>query len=419
MKTRRFLWLSVLALFSAALVVFALREPTPSPDEREGGPDHEEAAPRGPHGGRLLTEGDFAVELTIFERGVPPEMRAYAFDDGKPVSPSDFELAVQLGRLGGRVDRLEFRPEADYRVGDALVEEPHSFDVEVTARRGGRTYHWQYAAYEGRVRLAPEAVARSGIVVDGAGPATVRVRLPVYGRVVPNEDRLAHVVPRFPGVIREMRKHLGDPVRAGEALAVVESNESLRRYEVKSEIAGTVIRKHGAAGELAGEDEEIYVVADLSTVWVDLDVYRKDFSKLRVGQTVLLDAGPDVPAATAKVDYLSPFTTTETQTLLARAILKNPDGHWRPGLFVTGEVVVEEISVPVAVRASALQSWREMEVVFVREGDLFEVQPVQTGRKDGDHVEVTSGLAPGRQYVAEGSFVIKADIGKSAATHDH
>ncbi len=418
MKTRRFRLLTAGALLAAAMVVFALREPAPSPDERGEGGEHEKEAPLGPHGGRLLAEDDFAVEVTIFERGVPPEMRAYAFEHGKSVPPRDVELAVELGRLGGRVDRLTFRPEADYLVGNRVVKEPHSFDVTVVARRAGRTHSWRYESHEGRVRVAPEAVARSGIVVDNAGPATVRVRLPVYGRVVPNEDRLAHVVPRFPGVIREMRKRLGDPVRAGEALAVVESNESLRLYEVKSEIAGTVIRKHGAPGEVAGEDEEIYVVADLATVWVDLDVYRKDFSKLAVGQPVLLDAGPDVPRATAKIDYLSPFTTTETQTLLARAILPNPDGRWRPGLFVTGDVVVEEASVPVAVRAAALQSWREMEVVFVREGDLFEVQPVQTGRRDGDHVEVTSGLASGRQYVAEGSFVIKAEIGKSAA-HDH
>jgi membrane fusion protein, heavy metal efflux system len=134
---------------------------------------------------------------------------------------------------------------------------------------------------------------------------------------------------------------------------------------------------------------------------------------------VRIEGGEDLREATATIEYLSPVGAAATQTLLARAILPNSDGRWWPGLFVSAEVVVEAAEVPVAVRAPALQRWRDGEVVFVREGEVFEAQPVRTGRRDRERVEVLEGLAPGREYVAEGSFVLKAEIGKSAASHDH
>jgi cobalt-zinc-cadmium efflux system membrane fusion protein len=274
-------------------------------------------------------------------------------------------------------------------------------------------------AHENRVRLPAAALERFGVGVERAGPATVTRRLPLYGRVAPDRDRLLHVRPRFPGVVREARKSIGDPVRRGETLAVVESNESLRRYEVTAGIDGTVIAKHATAGELATAEADLYVIADLSTVWIDLDVHRRDAAALRVGQTAVLRAGDGTAEATAAIDYVAPLTAPATQTTLARAVLPNRDGRWPPGSFVSAEVIVEVAEVPVAVRAAALQRWRDREVIFVREGDLFEPRPVEIGRRDREWLEVRSGLAAGGEYVARGSFLLKAELGKAAASHDH
>jgi cobalt-zinc-cadmium efflux system membrane fusion protein len=379
----------------------------------------EEQVVKGPHGGRLLDDDGFAVEVTIFERGVPPEFRVYGYDRGTPLDPASVRLTIDLARFGGRVEQIRFSQREDYLVGDRTVEEPHSFDVHVVAEHDGRTHRWEYPSYEGRTELSPEAIRAAGIVIETIGPATVTTRIRAHGRIVPNEDHLSHVIPRYPGVVTEVHKRLGDPVDRNEVLAIVEGNESLQRYEVRSAIAGTIIRKDVTPGGFAGEGESIYTVADLSTVWGDLNVYHQDFLRLRVGQPVMIETSKGIARAEGKIVYLSPFGAENTQTLLARVELPNPDGRWRPGLFASGEIVVEEVTVPLAVRTSALQTFRDWDVVFLNAGAIFQATPVQLGRRDDEWVEVLEGVEADQRYAAEGSFIIKADIGKSGAVHDH
>jgi cobalt-zinc-cadmium efflux system membrane fusion protein len=390
-----------------------------SAETGEAGELAQEAFPKGPHGGRLLEDGDLSLEITIFERGAPPQFRVYPFLDGQPLAPSKIDLQMELERLGGRRDVFRFTPEGDYLTGDHPVEEPHSFDVRVSVAVDGREHHFSYASYENRVELTEEAIAASGITLATAGPATVRTTIALRGRLVPNEDGLAHIMPRFPGITREVRKRLGDLVAKDEVLAIIEANESLHPYEVRSRTSGTVIVKDITPGEFVSPDQEIFVVADLRTVWADLDVYRQDFPKLEPGQRVRLDAGAGTPPAESSISYLSPVGSLSSQTLLARAVVPNAGGLWRPGLFVSAEVLAGVVDVPVAVRARALQTLGPFDVVFVREGKVFQAQPLLLGHRDADWVEVRSGLALGAEYVDTNSFILKADVGKSGASHDH
>jgi cobalt-zinc-cadmium efflux system membrane fusion protein len=384
------------------------------------GHGHEEAAPRkGPHGGRWLADGGFAVEVTIFERGVPPELRVYAFEGDALLPPEQVKLTVELRRFGGRVDTIGFAPREDYLLGDRTVEEPHSFDVLLTAVHDGASHRWEYASHEGRTTLSASAVAASGIGIETVGPAVVRTTVETTGRVVPNEDRLAHVVPRFPGIVRQVRKRLGDAVTAGEVVAVVESNQSLQTYDVKAGVGGTVIAKHVTPGEFAGEGEVIYTVADLSTVWVDLNVLARDFARLRIGQAVTVEVVGDSVEGEGRIVYLSAFGAEMTQTLLARVEMTNSDGKWRPGLYASAAIVVEEAPVPIAVRTRALQTFRDWDVVFVTDGATFQAVPLKLGRRDGEWAEVLEGLAGGERYAVQNSFIVKADVGKSGASHDH
>jgi cobalt-zinc-cadmium efflux system membrane fusion protein len=374
---------------------------------------------RGPHRGRWLADGEFALELTIFDEGVPPEFRAYVYRGRKPVDPAGFEVELTLRRLGGRVDRIGFAPHGDYLLGNETVDEPHSFDAEVVAREGGREHRFGFSSYENRVTLAADQVEAAGIRVATAGPATIREHVLLNGRISPNEDALAHVVSRFPGVVRSVKARLGETVGRSDLLAVVESNESLQPFEVRAPLSGTVIAKDVAPGELATPDRVLFEIADLANVWVDLDVYRRDFARLRAGQPVRVDPGDGSPIGETQLAYLSPVGSASTQTLLARAVLPNPDRSWRPGLFVTAEVEVGASSARVAVPHEALQRMRDRDVVFLAAGDVFEAQPVELGRRDGAQVEITSGLDPGQRYVAAGSFILKAEAGKSGASHDH
>lgn len=290
---------------------------------------------------------------------------------------------------------------------------------DVDEHAHGDDHHEGETQTHGRVTIAAAAAKESGITVEVAGPAQISKTLLLYGRIEPDGDRTAHVTPRFAGVVVDARKRLGDAVAKDEVVAIVDSNESLRPYEVRSRIAGTVIQKNAVAGEFAATDAPLYVVSDLSHVWADLQVPPRDAALLRAGQRAFLDAGDGSPPAEARVGYVSPLGSFDSQTTLARLVVDNTDGRWRPGLFVSARVEVETVQAPVAVRTSALQRLRDGDVVFLADGGDYQAQPVELGLGDATWTQIRAGVTAGQSYVATGSFVLKADVGKSGASHDH
>lgn len=272
--------------------------------------------------------------------------------------------------------------------------------------------------HEDHVRLTPAQTAAAGIVVATAGPATIRQALPLYGVVVPNAERVRAITPRFPGVIRSVSRRAGDAVRAGEVLATVESNESLQTYAVTAPLAGVVTARDANPGEQTG-DRALFTVADLRTVWVEVALFPRDRGRVRAGQRVRVLGSEDGPAGEGEVVYVAPFGSTANQTLTARVLLDNAGGAWAPGLYVTAEVTLGEAPVAVAVRNEALQAIDGGTVVFVEEEDGFHPQPVRTGRADDALTEITAGLPAGARYVGANSFLLKAELGKGEATHEH
>ncbi len=283
----------------------------------------------------------------------------------------------------------------------------------------GEAHHEEEEGIAGPIEMDSAAAMRAGVVFDTVGLAEIRETLGLNGKIKANEEHMAHVLPRFPGVVREIRKRLGDAVKKGEVLALVESNENLQAYEVVSPLTGTIIAKHATQGEAATGEEALFVVADLKTVWIDFDVYRHDYGRLRIGQPVSIEAADGGDTMQSTLSYISPFGTENTQTMLARAVIVNRHGEWRPGFFVKGKVVLAKKSVPMAVRAGALQTLENRDVVFTHDGHAFQVQPITLGRKDGEWVEVLEGLIPGTIYAAENSFLLKAELGKAGASHEH
>ncbi len=205
------------------------------------------------------------------------------------------------------------------------------------------------------VKLTDAQVAAAGIELLTAGPRELRDILHLNGMIQPDQEVLVKVTPRFPGVIRSMRKRLGDKVKKDEVLATIESNQSLTTYELKAPIDGTVIDRDGTLGEFASEAKPIFTVADLSTMWIDFAVYRRDFVRVRLGDPVSIDVDDGGPPIEARIDYVSPLGASDTQSAIARAVVRN-DGRLRPGLFVVGRVVLSARPVDVAVKTSALQT---------------------------------------------------------------
>ena len=209
---------------------------------------------------------------------------------------------------------------------------------------------------------------------------------------------------------RQKLASLGGAGRAGD---------SLTRYEIRSPIDGVVVEKHLSLGEAVQGDATIFVVADLSTVWAEMTVAAQDLNTVRIGQTASIKATAFAAESGGKVSYVGALVGEQTRSAKARVVLPNPQGIWRPGLQVNVELVAGAVDVPVAVAAAALQTVRGWTVVFGRYGEYLEARPLELGRTDGKFVEITSGLNAGEVYAAANSFLIKADLEKSGASHDH
>ncbi|MGI9321911.1 MAG: efflux RND transporter periplasmic adaptor subunit [Thiogranum sp.] len=377
----------------------------------------EDNTPKGPHGGRLLSEDPFAIEVTIYERGVPPEFRVYAYYQEQPLAPEEVTLTIDLSRIDKQVDRFSFVAQADFLRGQGEVSEPHSFDVTINATYRDKTYRWHYENHEGRTQIGSALASASNIETGIAGPGLIRETLTLTGRVQTDPNRLSHVRARFPGIVQAVKKELGDTVEAGEVLATVQSNESLQTYAIKASIAGLIVRRDIQTGEATGNDP-LFIIADLSQVWVELDVFGQNLNRVQQGQTVVVESLNEQPVS-GTISWISPLAAHASQSVNARIELANENLQLRPGQFVRGQVTISEHEVPLAVRLSALQTFREFDVVFAKYGETYEVRMLTLGKRDDQRVEVIAGLKPGVEYVTGNSYLIKADIEKSGASHDH
>ncbi|WP_423456588.1 efflux RND transporter periplasmic adaptor subunit [Ottowia sp. VDI28] len=198
-----------------------------------------------------------------------------------------------------------------------------------------------------------------------------------------------------------------------------ESTQGLTRYEVRAPIDGVITDKKISVGEALKEDATIFQVADLSTVWVELIVPAKDVGRIKVGDQARIKAAALEGEASAKVSYVGALIGEQSRNATARLVLGNAKGQWRPGLPVSVDLTADEVAVPVAVATDAVQTLGKGPVVFGRYGQQFEARPLELGRSDGRFTEVVKGLAAGERYAVKNSFLIKAELGKAGASHDH
>ncbi len=373
---------------------------------------------KGPNNGRLLKDGDFAVEMTIFEDGVPPQFRVFPTRGGKPVDPNTVNLSVTLKRIDGEVNRFAFKPDGAFLTGQGTVIEPHSFDVEVVAVESGKRHRWTYASPEGRTRIAAAAAKSGGVVIETAGPATISEMREVEGTVQLAPSARSEVRAQFPGKIMAVTKAVGDYVRKGQLLARIESSESLQIYPVFAPVSGVIAERNANVGNVA-YDQPIFVISDPAATTVVFNVFPRDLTTIRPGQRVIIETLDGQTVGEGQLSGYLPEGNAAAGTALMRATLPNRDGRWRPGMALHGRVTVNAVTVPLAVRTEALQRFRDFTVVFANFGEDYEVRMLELGRKSPEWTEILSGLKPGTRYAAKGAFLIRADVEKSGASHDH
>ncbi len=298
-------------------------------------------------------------------------------------------------------------------------EDEHGEDEHGEHAKGEQGEHKEsgHGEHEEAIELTAEQQKNAGIELAKTGPIKIRSTLPLFGLIAINTEKSESLSARFPGVLRSVTRQLGDHVKAGDTLAIVESNESLSRYPIKASINGIITDKQATTGAQTG-DKVLFVVSDLSNVWVELDVFPRDLPKIKVGQTVKVQSQAGL-AGDGKLIYLSTFANSTNQTLRARVLLDNSNAQWAPGQFVNGEVTISEAPAAIAVRNDAIQTIEGKLSIFVQDADGFEPRAIKLGRADSTFTEVLEGVTVGETYVAKNSFILKSEMGKESAEHGH
>ena len=344
--------------------------------------------------------------------------------------------------------------------------------------------------HEKVIKLKETTIKEFGIEISEAQGGKIGTYTTLPAEIAVNGDKMAHIVPRIPGVVRFVAKNLGDKVRAGDVLAVIHSREladfragylaalekvtlsqalferekslwekkitaeqeylSAKRdladarielrsaeqklhalgfpeeylkglqnhpeesfivYEITSPIGGTIIEKHITLGEVLKEDSEPFVVADLSNVWVNVNIHQKELMNIKLNQKALVKT--EHMRGEGLLSYVGSIVDENTRTALARIVLPNAEGLWRPGTFATASVYMEEADCDVVVPKDAIVTLEGKTFVFIFEEEGFEAKAVQVGRVNGEYAEIASGLEAGQKYVSKGAFTLKSELTKS------
>jgi cobalt-zinc-cadmium efflux system membrane fusion protein len=352
------------------------------------------------------------------------------------------------------------------------------------------------------IELSDAQIKQIGIKVEVAKKGKVQVSVSLPGEVTVNSDRMAHIVPRVSGFVLEVKKKLGDNVKAGEVMAIIQSRELadakgaylaaierldlaksifereeklrekkisseqeyldakkvyaegriemrsaeqklralgfseeylagltsesekvLTRFEITAPFDGIIIEKHITLGEVVSNQTGVFIVADLSTVWVDIQVYQKYLTQVKKGQGVSIAATDGSQRIESIISYVGSFVGSKSRTALARVVLNNKDGRFPPGIFITAKVAVDSSSAGVVISKEAIQTIEGKKCVFVKDEHGFEVRFVTTGKSDAKNVAIASGLKAGENYVSSGAFDLKAKVVTSTldshAGHGH
>ena len=368
--------------------------------------------------------------------------------------------------------------------------------------------HGEAAGEDGRIAMSAEQIESQEIGVARVEGGILARHILVPGTITPDADRIARVPARVVGTVSEMRRRLGDAVRKGEVVAVLDSREvadakseyltalvqaelqktnferqqkllasqaaseatfqsaraafmenrlrvdlarqklsalgldaaevasaqkrdetspnasTLRQYELRAPLSGRIVERRvdvGTAVGKEGDPADLYTVADLSSVWIELSVPTGDLAQVAEGARVTVTPSRDRSGRheEGKVIFVSPLLNAETRAARVVVALPNAGMAWRPGTYVTAEIEIAQDRVAMRVPRSAFQTVEGKRVVFVRRPDGFEARAVELGRSDDDAFEVVSGLNPGEDIAVANSFLLKAEFAKGEAGHDH
>lgn len=384
----------------------------------------------------------------------------------------------------------------------ALLEQAGLPTLAATASRSDKPANEPHGAHEGpegMITMTTDQVKASQIAVMPAAAGRLIQQISAPATVMSDPDKVVRVAAKVTGTVTELRKRLGDPVKNGEIVAIIESREiaeakseylaaqtnfelqeklfrreqilfekqiapeqrylkasatlvearlkmqlarqklaaldlseaevsnlrkspldALRLKEIRSPGAGIVTQRFVSVGTPVGgegQPKELYVISDMSTVWLDLAVPSSELRHIKTGQVVA--AKQDQRNMTGRIAFISPELDKETRSARVIASFANADLSLRSGEFLTAQIELSAKMVDVVIPVGALQTVGKEKVVFVRTESGFEKREVVLGESDGLNVHVVFGLEPGEEIATSNTFVLKAELGKSEAEHSH
>ncbi len=320
-----------------------------------------------------------------------------------------------MSRLNGEVNTLNFSANKDFWQADAVIQEPHSFGVNLSLNFEGQSHTWEFDSFEGRVHIKQAIANKAGIKTERAGAGEINQTITVYGKAVADTSKVSHIKARFAGIISQVNVAIGDKVKKGQILAIIESNESLNRYNITAPFSGTITSRHAAQGEQT-EDQSLFTLANFDQVWAEFQIFPTQSQKISAGQTVTVSLGNRHTKST--LAHLIPSTNGQP-FMIARALVSNKNGLWTPGLLVEGRVTVQNIKSPLLINNLAIQLLNDEPVAFIKVGEQYQARPLTLGLSDNNNTQILAGLKLGDEYVVQNSYLLKADLEKSGASHDH
>ena len=269
------------------------------------------------------------------------------------------------------------------------------------------------------IKLSDLGMRLSGIKVSTAKSQKLSKNILVVGEVSLNKDQVAHINSRYFGVIKSIAVKLGQNVKSGEELAVIQANGTEQNFSLKSRLKGVVLKKSIVTGQFVDTDHVNFVVANLDAVWIYLKISEKYVSLVKLGQKITLQGTGD-DKFFSKIDYISPLMHEDSQSIIIRCSLDNKQRKWRPGQFVHALISLTTHNVALAIKRSSIQKIGNRSVVFKHtKRNTFDAQVLTLGLSTHEWVEVKAGLNEGDEYASSGSFILKADLMKSEAEHHH
>lgn len=329
------------------------------------------------------------------------------------IAPED--LKVTLNRIGNRKETITFAPYENGLRSQQTISEPHSFTAQVALNVNGQESTWQWEKHEGRTEIDTTYSKKAGVTVAIAQGGEIERHVEVFGRLTTPPQRQATVNARFPGIVETLLADVGQTVTKGDTLARIQSNDSLQSYIVKAPISGTIVSRNVNIGELTGS-APIYSIVDTATLWAELKIFPSQREEVAKGMPVHV-VKEGMRQDSSIVSIIPSGNGQPYQIALVE--ISNAKGHLTPGDLVTGVLDVQLIVVPVRVEKQAIQNLDGKPVVFLNDDEVYQASPVELGISDDRFTQIVSGLDAGQQYVVDNSYLIKADIEKSGASHAH